>query len=129
LRKRGHTSGAALSIVPAGAIDLRQAPPPPPERLSEVERALWVRLIESRRPGWFAGSPEVLERYCVTILEAERIDAELRKAAPGNDRHARLARLHRQAAALAAMLATKLRLVPSTRLDRRTPQDGDLPVA
>jgi hypothetical protein len=50
-----------------------------------------------------------LERYCVTILEAERIKAALRKPTPGNDQHARLARFHRQAVALAAMLATKLR--------------------
>jgi hypothetical protein len=28
-----------------------------------------------------------LERYCVTILEAERIEAEVREATPGNDRH------------------------------------------
>jgi hypothetical protein len=27
------------------------------------------------------------------------------------------------------VLATKLKLVPSSRLDRRTPQDGNLPVA
>jgi hypothetical protein len=31
--------------------------------------------------------------------------------------------------ALAATLAVKLRLAPSTKLDKRTPTDGDLPVA
>jgi hypothetical protein len=30
--------------------------------------------------------------------------------------------------AVTASLATKLKLVPSSRLDRRTPQDGELPV-
>jgi len=36
--------------------------------------------------------------------------------------------MHRQTAMLCALLATKLKLVPSSRLDRRTPQDGELRV-
>lgn len=45
------------------------------------------------------------------------------------ERYAKLARLHRRSVALPVSLATKLRRVPSSRLDRRLPQDGDLPVA
>jgi hypothetical protein len=36
--------------------------------------------------------------------------------------------VHRQTVALAAQLANKLRLTPSTRLDKTQPHDGDLPV-
>lgn len=131
---RRDTSGnverctTCINMRPPGEIDVRREGPSPPEGLSEAEKRLWQRLVESRRPQWFSGALELLARYCVTISEAERIEAELRNAAPGSDRHSRVARLHRQAVTLAATLATKLRLVPSTRLDKRTPQDGGLPV-
>jgi hypothetical protein len=51
-----------------------------------------------------------------------------------NDRNRRrpdriLARLHRQSVALAATLATRLRLTPSSKLDKSQPTDGELPVA
>jgi hypothetical protein len=52
------------------------------------------------------------------------------EAKPGtSDRYKTLARMHRQAVALAASLATRLRLTPSSKLDKRTPTDGELPVA
>ena len=56
--------------------------------------------------------------------------AALRKAKPGTgERYQKLARTHRQSVALAASLATRLRLTPSSKLDKRTPTDGELPVA
>jgi hypothetical protein len=59
----------------------------------------------------------------------QSIEAALRKAKPdASERYQKLAHMHRQSVTLATLLATKLRLVPSTRLDARTPQDGDLPV-
>ena len=54
----------------------------------------------------------------------------MRKAKPGTgERYQKLARTHRQSVALAASLATRLRLTPSSKLDKRTPTDGELPVA
>jgi hypothetical protein len=50
------------------------------------------------------------------------------KLAP-SERYQRLARMHREAVAMTATLATRLRLTPSSKLDRRTPQDGELSVA
>jgi hypothetical protein len=44
------------------------------------------------------------------------------------ERYQKLARMHRQSVALAATLATRLRLTPSSKLDNRTPLDGELPV-
>jgi hypothetical protein len=104
LRKRGRVSGAALAVVPADDIDVRLGRPPAPEPLFAEERELWERLTFGRRPGWFTGAEAILESYVVTVTQ-------------------------RQAVALTASLATKLKLVPSSRLDRRTPQDGELPVA
>jgi len=47
----------------------------------------------------------------------------------GNAISQKLARTHRQSVALAATLATRLRLTPSSKLDKRQPTDGELPVA
>jgi hypothetical protein len=49
LRKRGRVSGAALTVVPTGEIDVRLGRPPAPERLSDEERALWEKLTFARR--------------------------------------------------------------------------------
>jgi hypothetical protein len=115
LRKRGRISGAALAVVPASDLDVRAGPPPAPERLSDEERELWEELAFARRPYGSRGL---------------KIEAALRKAKPGvADRYQKLARTHRHAGALAATLATRLLLTPHSKLDKRTPTDGELPVA
>ena len=130
LRKRGRVSGAALAVVPASELDVRVGRPPAPERLSEEERALWERLTFARRPGWFSGAEAILESYVTTVSQVQRLEATLRKAKLGaSDRYQRLARMHRQSVSLCATLATRLRLTPSSKLDKRTPTDGELPVA
>jgi hypothetical protein len=130
LRKRGRVSAAALTVVPAGEIDVRLGRPPASERLSDEERELWERLTFSRRPGWFSGAESLLESYVTAAIYCRRLEATLRKAKPGtSDRYQRLARLHRQSVALAATLATRLRLTPSSKLDKSQPTDGDMPVA
>jgi hypothetical protein len=130
LRKRGRISAAALTVVPPDEIDVRRGRPVPPERLTAEERELWERLTFARRPGWFTGAEAILESYVCTTMQVQEFEAALRKARPvAGARYAKLARMHRQAVVLAASLATKLKLVPSSRLDRRTPQDGELPVA
>jgi hypothetical protein len=129
LRKRGRVSAAALTVVPADEIDVRLGRPPAPERLSAEERALWEKLTFSRRPGWFSGAEAILESYVTTVSQVQRLEAALRKAKPGtSDRYQRLARMHRQSVGLCATLATRLRLTPSSKLDKRTPTDGELPV-
>jgi hypothetical protein len=76
LRKRGRVSGAALAVVPAEEIDVRRGRPPAPERLSDQE-ALWDKLTFSRRPGWFAGSEEILESYVCTTAQVQQLEAAL----------------------------------------------------
>ena len=119
-----------MTVVPAGEIDVRVGRPPAPARLSDEERALWEKLTFSRRPGWFSGAEAVLESYVSTIVYVQKIEAALRKTKPSTgDRYLRLARLHRQSVALAATLASRLRLTPSTKLDKSQPTDGELPAA
>jgi len=130
LRKHGRISAAALTVVPAGEIDVRLGRPPAPERLSDEERALWEKLTFARRPGWFSGAEAILESYVTTVSQVQRLEAALRKAKPGASEHyQRLARMHRQSVGLCATLATRLRLTPSAKLDKSQPTDGELPVA
>jgi hypothetical protein len=130
LRKRGRISGAALTVVPADEVDVRRGRPSAPERLSEAERALWDKLTFSRRPGWFSGAETGLESFVTTAIACQQIEADLRKAKPvAGARYQRLARLHRHTVALAVTLASRLRLTPSSKLDKSQPQDGGLPVA
>jgi hypothetical protein len=130
LRKRGRVGAAALTVVPAAELDVRVGRPPAPERLSEEERALWEKLTFARRPGWFSGAEALLESYVTMAIHCQRLEAALRKAKPGtSDRYQRLARMHRQSVGLCATLASRLRLTPSAKLDKRTPTDGELPVA
>jgi hypothetical protein len=128
LRKRERTGAAALAVVPAGEIDVRIGRPAAPERLLQAERAMGAvssqpqaGMVRRRRGG--------LGKLRPTVSQVQSIEAALRKAKPdASERYQKLAHMHRQSVTLATLLATKLRLVPSTRLDARTPQDGDLPV-
>ena len=130
LRKRGRVSGAALAVVPAGEVDVRVGRPPAPERLSDEERELWGKLTFSRRPGWFSGAEEILESYVTTISQVQQLEAALRKLKAGtSERYQTLVRMHRQSVALAATLATRLRLTPHSKLGKNQPTDGELPVA
>jgi hypothetical protein len=129
LRKRGRISGAALAVVPPGEIDVRLGRPAPPEEFSQAEKDLWQRLVESRRPQWFTGAETVLASFVTTTIQCQQIEAQLRKTKASTGAHyQRLARLHRQSVALAATLATRLRLTPHSKLDKNQPTDGELPV-
>ena len=71
----------------------------------------------------------MLETYITLIFQVQQIEVALRKAKPGtSERYQKLARTHRQLATLAAMLATRLRLTPHSRVHKTSPVDGDLPV-
>ena len=129
LRKRGRVSAAALTVVPAEEVDVRRGRPPAPERLSEAERALWEKLTFSRRPGWFSGAETLLESFVMTTIECQEIEAKLRRTKPVTGAPCqKLARLHRHTVALAITLGSRLRLTPSSKIDKTQPQDGDLPV-
>jgi hypothetical protein len=126
LRQGGATT---LTIAPV-EIDARFERPPPPDRLSEREKELWRKLVDSRRPGWFRGGEELLESYVLTTMQTQQIEAELRLRKPSSEPdYQRLARLHRQCVAQTSLLATRLRLTPGSRIDKSQPQVGEVPMA
>jgi hypothetical protein len=130
-RDRIAKRGAALADHTVD-IDVRQSGgrPPPPDRLSADEAALWQQLVSSRRPGWFSGSETTLETFVTTTLQVRQIEVTMRRLKPGTEgRFAKLARLHRQTVAQASLLAVRLRLTPGARIDKSQPQVGDVPLS
>jgi hypothetical protein len=124
--QRGRRSAAALSVIP---VDGRRTPSPPPERLTAAEKELWADLISSRRPNWFSGSEGILECYVTTFSHYRQMEVWLGQMQRDDERYVELARLRLALIGQLCSLATKLRLVPSSRLDRRTPPVGLFPVA
>jgi hypothetical protein len=130
-------SGSAISPqtgingIPPVKIDVRQSGgrPPPPERLSAEEAALWEQIVASRHPGWFSGGEAILETYFLTVLQVRQIEAALRRTKVGTDgRYQKLARLHRQSVAQSSLLAVRLRLTPGARIAWTQPASGDVPL-
>jgi|SRR5215471_3294070 len=124
--QRGRRSTAALSVIP---VDVRRTPSPPPERLTEAEKELWVGLIGSRRANWFAGAEVILECYVRTVSYLHQVEAWLAEVRPDDERYSGLMRIRLGLVGQLSSLAVKLRLTPSARLDRRTPPTGLFPVA
>jgi hypothetical protein len=62
------------------------------------------------------------------VIQCEAIETELRKTPITDAGYSKLARLHRGNVALAATLATRLRLTPHSKIDKNQPTDGELPV-
>jgi hypothetical protein len=115
-----------MGVVP---VDVRRTPPAPPARLTAAEKELWAELIGSRRPNWYAGAEVLLECYCRTVTQLHQIEDWLGQKQPDHKRYADLVRLRLVLVGQLCSLATKLRLTPSARLDRRTPATGLFPVA
>jgi hypothetical protein len=86
-------------------------------------------LIASRRANWFAGAEAILECYCTTVSHLQQVETWLGQMQPDHERYVELVRLRLGLVGQLASLAVKLRLVPSSRLDRRTPPTGLSPVA
>ena len=103
LRKHGRVSAAALVVAPSEEVDVRRGRPPPPEGLSEAERALWERLVFSRRPGWFdAGAASLLESFCVTMIQCQEIEAAMYQTPVADPQYPKLACSQRGIASEAA---------------------------
>jgi hypothetical protein len=121
---------AAQAVVSPVPIDARVGRPPAPEHLSGHAKELWQKLTFSRRPGWFSGSEDLLAAYVATVMQVRPLDRALSKMKPStSERYVALMRQWRQVLDTAGTLGTRLRLTPSSKLDKRTPQDGNLPVA
>ncbi|WP_370986906.1 hypothetical protein [Bradyrhizobium sp. DN5] len=99
-------------------LDLTGAPPPlaAPSSLTAAERSLFNEIVNACDPRHFAkGDTPLLVSYVQIILAVRKLAAVAnRKPAPGA-----FVSLERMAR-LQASLATKLRLSPQSRLDRKT---------
>jgi hypothetical protein len=127
VRNPGRPSQASqtASLI---AIDCRNRPPPP-ERLDAEERELWERIVFSRRPRWFVGCETILETFTVEAITCRRIEMAMRKLRPGGKRYSELAKLRHNSARLCASLSVKLKLLPSTVVQRNVSADGDRPLS
>jgi hypothetical protein len=124
MRNPGKPSHASTLI----AIDCRNRPPPP-ERLDADERALWDKTVLSRRPQWFVGCEPILEAFVVEAVACRRIEVAMRRLKPGGSKqYATLVQLHHASSRLCASLSVKLRLLPSTVVQRNVSADGDRPL-
>jgi hypothetical protein len=115
MKQPGRKSLASLSVLPAMATK----PPPPPEKLSEPEKALWRETTAALRPNWFQGCEPVLEAYVGSVMMGREISDTLATCSPSSDKFADLVRLRCNVSATIASLATKLRLTPQSSRDSR----------
>jgi phage terminase small subunit len=111
--QRGRKSAAALNAI------AQQDRPDAPKHLSREEADEWRRVVERMPAGWFpAETHGLLECYCAHVTMARFIQAQIR-----SDRSleniARWAKAHEAETAAVARLATKLRITPNSRYDRR----------
>jgi hypothetical protein len=115
LRQRGRKRVAPLSIVP----DVKQRRPEPPERLTPVEKEIWVEIARSVRPDWFRGGSQFLLELYVGMLARERqLRGGLQEAEVGSVRHGELLKLHIAVVRTASALAARLRLSVVSSHDR-----------
>ena len=115
MTKRGRKSASSrLSIVPP----IPEPPPEPPASLSPEAAAIWREIVGSIHHSQFTGALFLLESYC-RMVAFEREFARDAEELPAGPRRDEAGKSLRACAHLAANLATKLRLSPRTRLDRR----------
>lgn len=108
---------AALSVAtPIGKHRIQ-----PPADLPEPCRAIWRELVDSLPPDRFHASDRpLLVMYCRALLQAQlAFEALEQYGACDGDSVSPWLRVSDSAAKQAATLATKLRLCPQSRLDRK----------
>lgn len=109
-------SAAALSVAPIGVRRIQ-----PPNDLPEPCRSIWRELVDSLPPDRFHASDRpLLVLYCRALHQAAlAFEALEQYGAADGDSVSPWLRVADSAAKQAATLATKLRLCPQSRLDRK----------
>jgi P27 family predicted phage terminase small subunit len=112
-------SAAALSVAPVTSVQARRVKPP--EGLPDPVQALWRQLVESLPADRFHASDRpLLALYCRALHQAQlAFDKLERHGAAYDDSISPWQRVADSAVKQAATLATKLRLCPQARLDRK----------
>ena len=103
----------------------------PPEHLNDDAKKMWNTVIDDHPTGWFKVSDlPLLEAYCeayATTLEANK-NIEIEGAVLTNHLDNRVSNpwvdIRRKEVATMSTLATKLRLAPNARYDRKKTEAG-----
>lgn len=117
-RQPGRTSAASLEVV----TELQNYRPAAPDHLSDEEKDLWRRVMNSKPPGWWdAGSIPLLKAFVklntsVDLIQ-ERIEAVDIDAEDGIGAYNTLTRIRDRDIARASQLATRMRLTQQARFD------------
>jgi len=122
MKQRGRESAARLATVTALPLVARIQPP---KGLCKDEKALFVRVVDSKPADWFtAGDEPVLLEYCRNVVRAKQLDSALKKykTVPTGLRYKIYSDIVKDACRVAGVvraLAAALRL---TQQSRYTPQ-------
>lgn len=120
--QRGRKSSAKLATVKDTADYL----PPVPDGYSDEQAQHWKGIIASKPVGWWdSGSLPILDDYCKSIVEAQRIADLMEASHPLTDddelkRYDALQKIHGRLAGIKATAATKLRLTPQSRYNAKS---------
>jgi len=109
MMKRGRQSAAELSVVPI--IDAGMTRLDPPSHLSSVERKLFCEIVDSVHPNHF--TPVDVHLLC-TFVQVTLIARSSVKGLPKS------VAIWDRAVKLQATLATRLRISPQSRLDKKS---------
>jgi transposase len=127
LKQRGRKSSESLTVVPILPAVGPQRPEPPAE-LTPEQAEVWKTTVSAMRPTWFGAETwPLLTELCRHVALSRLLAIEATD--PGKDlkRFSRLASMHLRESSMVAMLSTRLRLTPRSRVDPRT--DGRDPTA
>jgi len=96
--------------------------PPPPRYFTAAERAIWEDSVSGMRDSWFCqASLPLLRNYCTIAARADAIANEARDLPVNSPESRALSAEHLELAKMVALLATKLRLAPSSN---KSTKDG-----
>jgi hypothetical protein len=122
MKSRGRPSAAALNLA---VIDTQKLRLTAPDFLNDREAVIFASIVDSCSPDHFRKSELPLLCSYVTAVNLSRWHAS-----QVNEGHADHHRKWLECTKLVALLASRLRLAPSTRLDKRTVErevTGDVP--
>jgi P27 family predicted phage terminase small subunit len=112
-------SAQAMSVAPVVSVEARRVKPP--EGLPDAVQVLWRQLVDSLPPDRFHASDRpLLALYCRALHQSNLAFDKLEKhGAAYDDSISPWQRVADSAVKQVAALATRLRLCPQSRLDRK----------
>jgi cellobiose-specific phosphotransferase system component IIB len=113
MKQRGRTSTAALSVVPV--INVGRTRLQPPAHLTREERTLFLQVVTENDPAHFAATDAIL---LASFVQASLLVRRMSKAVSKNP-DPKTVQSWERALRSQAMLATRLRLAPQSRMHQR----------